>query len=290
MNNIYQYIAVFKTALINSAPHKVVSPPVKIEYFSGDRTIVIPHQDIRIIVPPPKQDSGFQIPFLPGIKLLLNKNDGPYLSISVRTKANREEAYKAKQFCDQHIDLTISYMSFTYSPSLFAIQVYRGIELDEDEPEMNFMLLMENPVSLPDDLSDSLSSSRLELSKDKDHYSRYLLMSRFYAKSILVYPGEEKFLYLWTILEIFPMKDTSNIRAIHDYLGGYMNKDSALAKDKLGIGKLYSIRCNLVHDGRLDIPGREESETFQRLELICLQILRSLNGLPYSGALEMYFS
>lgn len=112
----------------------------------------------------------------PGIRLLLDEKSGPYLSISIRTK-KEEEGYKSTQFCNNYLDSTIAYMSFLYSPSLFAIQIYRGRLLQENEPYMEFMLLIEDSLSISDDLADSITAGRLELIKDPDHYSRYLLLT-----------------------------------------------------------------------------------------------------------------
>ena len=177
-------------------------------------------------------------------------------------------------------------MASVYDSALFAQQIYRGQLLEDNEEIMQGMLLVKNPVSISDDLPSALYNMRAALDKNQELHARYLLMARFLSKSFLVPPSEEKFLYLWTILEIYPMKDTTNIKPISTFLGNIIGKDPDLIKDQLEIGNLFGARSNLVHNGCLDIPAKDFVETLIRLESICLVVLRSMMGLPYSGALQ----
>lgn len=118
--------------------------------------------------------------------------------------------------------------------------------------------------------------------------------------------SEERFLLLWTILEVFPMKNTSNIRPISEYLSKILNIDANTLKEKLEIGKLYGLRSSLVHDGifRIDLEVIEgfyddasnlghyhyKSEVLGKLECIVHEILRHMCGLPYSGLLDKYIT
>lgn len=283
MTSYYRFIAIFHTALIKRAPDKIVLDPVKIEFFRGPRKLIVPAQIDHIV--PLEQFATQTIPFVPNVQLSLSI--GPFISITVRTK--EDVPYKAKKFCEEHLNTTIAYMASVYDYALFAQQIYRGQLLEENEQIMEGMLLVKNPVSIPADLSVSLTDMRSVLIKDQNIHDRYSLMARFFAKSLLVQPSEEKFLYLWTILEIFPMTNTSNIKPISAYLGQFMHKDPELVKERLGIGKLFDIRSRLVHDGLLAIPGKDEGETFNRLQTICIEVFRSMSGLTYSGSLDQYF-
>lgn len=283
MSTYYKFTAIFQTSLIKSAPAKVVLDPVKIEFFKGPRSLIVPAQ-VDFIVPL-EQFSTQNIPFIPNLKLLLP--NGPYISITVHTKES--VPFKAKQFCEDHLDSTIAHMASVYDSALFAQQVFRGQLLEDNEEIMQGMLLVKSPVSISDNLPVALSDMRAALVKDQELHARYLLMARFLSKSFLVPPSEEKFLYLWTILEIYPMKDTTNIKPISTYLGNLIGKDPDLIREQLEIGKLFGARSNLVHNGRLNIPAQDFVETLMRLESICLEVLRSMMGLPYSGALDKYF-
>ncbi len=101
-------------------------------------------------------------------------------------------------------------------------------------------------------------------------------------------PGEGKFIWLWTILEIFPLKNRTNIKPISELLAAITGQQSQRVKEKLDIGRLYGHRCNLVHNGKLNIDIKEMGEVFRKLENIIYEILRKMSGLPYSGSLDIY--
>lgn len=284
MTIYYKFTAIFQTALIKSAPAKIILDPVKIEFFRGPRTLIVPAQIDHIV--PLEQFSTQSIPFVPNLQLSLSI--GPFISITVRTK--EEVPYKAKKFCEEHLDTTVAYMASVYDYALFAQQIYRGQLLEDNEQIMEGMLLVKNPVSITADLSGALTNMRSALIQNQNIHDRYSLMARFFAKSLLIKPSEEKFLYLWTILEIYPMANTSNIKPISQYLGQFMSKEPELVKERLGIGRLFDIRSKIVHDGLLAIPGKDEGETFMRLQAICVEVLRSMSGLNYSGSLDQYFA
>jgi len=227
---------------------------------------------------------GQQSAIAQSAKLFLT--NGPFISITVRT--DEDNPNKAKQFCENYLDVIIAQLSIMYDPGLFSHQVYRGWLVEEKKWMVDAWIQIKPPQSIPNNLADLLSDMSTALFKNSELYERYLLMSRFFAKSLLVPPSEEKFLYLWTILEVFPMKDTTEIKPISIYLGQLMGKDPTLIKERLGIGKLFGARSNLVHNGRLDISLQDFGATISRLETICLEVLRSMCGLPYSGALDKF--
>jgi hypothetical protein len=114
-------------------------------------------------------------------------------------------------------------------------------------------------------------------------------MARFFSKAVALDPSEEKFLFLWTVLEVFPMKDTTNVGPIGEYLGQMLGRPSAEVKDKLQIGRTFGLRSNLVHNGKLSLTPEELGKLIQRLEDICVEILRSMSGQSYGGLLDQYF-
>lgn len=279
MSSHFKFSAIFQTGLAKAPPAKVVSDPVKIEFFNGPRVLDVPIQMSRVMV------QGQQAPIAQSAKLSLT--NGPFISITVRT--DESDPYKAKQFCEDHLDATITNLSIVCDPGLFSHQVYRGWLLEEKKAIMEAWIQVKPALPMPNDLAETLSGMSEALINNPELGERFTLMSRFLAKELLVPPSEEKFLYLWTILEIFPMKDTTDIKPISSYLSQLMSKDPGLIKERLGIGKLFGARSNLVHNGRLDIPIQEFGATLGRLETICLEVLRSMCGLPYSGALDKYF-
>jgi hypothetical protein len=123
---------------------------------------------------------------------------------------------------------------------------------------------------------------------DPDIDSRFTLMSRLFARALATEPGEERFLWLWTVLEVFPMRDTSNIQPISDYLSGVTGRPAVEIKSKLGIGQLFRARCQLVHDGRLPYGRPELGAVLQKLEMMDSTIIRALGGFLYGGELEQF--
>ena len=154
------------------------------------------------------------------------------------------------------------------------------------------------------DVRVKFSQFQKHLRENDDWFNRFTIMSRFLSKALTYNIGEEKFILLWTALEIFPMKDTSNIRAISTCLGKILNMEANIIKEQLGIGRLYGLRCSLVHHGQftlnetasfsLDDPAHkqqykyQQSDTIARLEYIVREIMRYMCGLPYSGSLDQY--
>jgi hypothetical protein len=115
-------------------------------------------------------------------------------------------------------------------------------------------------------------------------------MSKLFSRAVTIEPGEERFLWLWTVLEVFPMKDTSNIRPIGEHLSRTTGHPLAKLQDKLEIGRLFGARCSLVHDGKLPYSREELGRVQTKLEAIDVTVLRSLGGLPYAGQLDEYLS
>ena len=94
---------------------------------------------------------------------------------------------------------------------------------------------------------------------------------------------------LWTVLEVFPMRNTTNIRPISEYLSPIVGCSAEEAKAKLGIGQLFGARSSLVHHGKLPYGRNELGSVLEKIETIDVTILRSLGGLPYAGELKKYF-
>src|SRR5438093_5814529 len=88
---------------------------------------------------------------------------------------------------------------------------------------------------VPNDLEKQLANFQSAISKEPDMDSRFTLMSKLFTRAQALEPGEERFLWLWTVLEVFPMKDTSNIQPISDYLAQVISRAAPEIKSKLEI-------------------------------------------------------
>jgi len=279
MSKYFQYAAIYQTTLIRSWPAQAIVDPVKIEFFSGPRVFRVPVQTAMVLA------EGNESAFSQSMDLLLKANK--YIVITVRTED--KNPFTAKKFCEDNLDGTITNFSLLYDPGLFAQQVYRGWLLEEKKGVMEAWVRIKKPFDIRSDIGKTIQDMRDKRSIDTDVNKRYKLMSHFFVKSLPIPPSEEKFLYLWTMLEIFPMKDTTDIKPLCHYVANIVGRDSEVVKEQLGIGKLFGARSNLVHYGELTIPISELGEIMGKLESICIEVLRRMNDLEYSGSLEKYF-
>jgi len=286
MSNYFLFTTIFQVRLVKAAPVKMVRDPVKIEFFSGPRSFRVPAQENSIAV------KGIDTPIAEDTILsreatLQLSSDSKYIMLTARTKERNPTI--ARKFCESAVDRTITDLSVLYGRGLFAKLIYRGWLVDE-----NFIVDAWLSVHEPIEISSSTESVLYALSKqqnlDADISKRYALMSRFYSKSLLVMPSEEKLLYLWTILEIFPMKNTTDIRPISEYLSARIKRSSSEIKEKLAIGRAFGVRSDLVHNGILPLDGPEIGKFFEKLESICIEVLKGMSGIEYDGSLEKYFA
>jgi hypothetical protein len=264
------------------APEKIIVEHVTIEFFNEPRDFVVlnPVQSRVVLGGQPTQ-------FNP--QAIVRTDSCQHMLIVVC--ADEISHLKARRYCEEQLDKCIAKIAIMYSPKLLYQTVFRGCIIEpHTSVSQEYLVHAEDPISISQDLELQLAKICSSLGQDLDHEKRFVLMARFFAKSLHFDPSEEKFLLLWTILEIFPMKDTSNIKPISDYLGAYLNKPSDDVKGRLKIGRLFGFRSDLVHDGRLDVPPEDINSVFELLESICVEVLRALSGLPYTGSLNKYFA
>jgi len=280
MKGFYKFITIYKTTLIKDQPQKIISDPITIEIFKGARSYKILHQLSNIL--PADEDT------LASKEATLVLDEKSYhIEFTARTK--EENPYLARKICEDEIDRIITILSIIYKPDIFDSLIYHGWLWEVEKGMSDAWIKRSEKIQLNGKLlTAELISIKKNQSKDPDVFERFSLMSRFYSKSLPERPSEEKFLLLWTILEIFPMKATSNIRPISEYLASITGQQPEIVKEKLGIGRLYGHRCSLVHNGKLDIDIKEMGDTFIKLENIVYEVLRGMSGIPYSGSLDKY--
>lgn len=282
LSSFFKYAKIFKTNLNKGAPIKVISDPVAVEVFKESRVYTIPMSKASIY------PSWKNAELMNDTSMVLNKDEeNYYISIIARTKESNPVI--AKRFCEYEIDKIIVMLSVIYTPDLFENLIYNGWLLENDKGIGDMWVKMVNMIDVNgDNISKQFSSITKFQKEDPDLLKRFTLMSRFFYKSLLEKPGEEKFLWLWTIMEVYPMKDTTNIKPISELIANLTGHTSEYVKEKLSIGKLFGIRSNLVHNGYFDIDIKELGETITKLENIVTEILRYMCGYKYSGALDTY--
>lgn len=280
MAGFFKFLTIFKTSLIQEAPERIVSDPVMIEIFREARTYKVPFQMSSIL---PKGEGSL---ISKDATLVLDK-ESHHIAITARTKETNP--VYATKICEDETDRIITILSIIFKPEMFGDLIYRGWLLEEGKGIMQAWIKVSERISIDEKLvSDQLIAIKKKQSSDPNILDRFKLMSSFYSKSLMEKPGEGKFIWLWTILEIFPMKNRTNIKPIGELLAAITGQQSQFVKEKLDIGRLYGHRCNLVHNGKLNIDIKEMGEVFTKLENIIYEILRKMSGLPYSGSLDKY--
>ncbi len=271
--------AIFRTRVLKGYPFKAIFDPVKIEVIDGPASYTVPGQFTRVHV------IGEREVVASNGDLHLPKGER-FIVITARSKSI--SAQTVHDFQDI-IDSVITKISIAYQPQIFFEQVYIGPLFGPHKRFYSMFVHPAEPVTIiKDDLEYQLKEMQKKLAQDNDLSNRFTLMSRFYSKSLTYDPSEEKFLMQWTTLEIYPMKNTSNIRPLRDLLAEIVGCSINDISNKLQIGRLYGKRCDLVHHGKLDPADYED--TFRKLEAIVHEVMRHMCKLTYGGLLNRYIA
>ncbi|AXO14392.1 HEPN domain-containing protein [Thalassospira indica] len=273
----YTQIAVFQSRSLKPPLPKIVVHPVKIELVSGPVDLKIPKQHTRIHV----LGKSDKLVELGNLHLPKGHN---YLILSVQSKDGSIEGLEE---LNGYLDRTITAVSFLYQPQFFFEQIYRGPLAGSKMAISAFTRAAEYEQIDSKFLADEIRNLYAKFSGDSKTFQRFTLMSKFYRRSLDFDPSEEKFLMLWTAFEVYPMDGTSNIKKLKELIEKITGRTIDEIERNIGIGRLYGLRCNLIHDGRLDKELFED--IFRKLELLLHEVFREMVRLPYSGSLERFF-
>lgn len=276
----FKFMKLYWTELVHAGFEKVIADPVRVEVFRGPRTY-----DVLVPTTPSIIATGFPTTIAKHQKLEV-AGDRTYIELVART----EEAFGKLQYCEDHVDRVVTQLSAALSPNLFAQEIWRGWRGDEQRLFGGFWLMQAAPVEFKSaEIQTQLTTIRRTIATSPDLDARFTLMSKFFARAASTPPGEERFLWLWTMLEVFPMKNTTDIRPISEFLAGVTGRPAVEVKEKLQIGKLFGARSDLVHNGKLPYEGKGLAAMLNLLEAIDVTIIRVLGGMPYAGELDAYF-
>jgi hypothetical protein len=279
MPNYAKFMKLYWTDLITGGA-KFVVDPVRVEFFQGPRSYEVFTPVVPTVV-------------RAGIERTVAANKHMELAAGhffIEFIARTDESLGRRQYCEDQIDRVVTQLSALLSPALFAQEFWSGWLSDSEHANSDFWLMVAPAVSLDSGpLQNQLTAFQVTVTRDADIDQRFTLMSKLFARAVATSPGEGRFLWLWTVLEVFPMRDLTNIQPITEHLSGVTGHPPAEIKEKLGIGRLYRARCNLVHNGKLPYTREELGGVLNRLEAIALTVLQSLGGLPYTGQLEEHF-
>lgn len=146
------------------------------------------------------------------------------------------------------------------------------------------------PSQLSEGLAEDMSFTQ-QLSPERR--TRFQLASRWYRRGCEAMNLADKFLFWWTVLEIFPGQgNTKIVRSVKQILSDQVCSQLSPqeVEDKLRIGRIYGERKRIVHEGRafVDFDDQPFQELLKRLRVIASVCLRLLCGLPPGDDLEEF--
>lgn len=278
MSSYFEFVAVYHCTSVLAQKEKFVVDPVKLTFFEGPRSF-----DVALDKTVVTSQSGVVEFQSEQIRL----PESRYFSLTARTKISHPN--DAREFCERAVDRAVMNLSLVLDSSIFANPVYRGWVVSKERSIQESWVRRVDPSYMKKESEQLWADIQKAQASSPDLAGKIDLMAKYFSKAIACPPSEEKFLYFWTVLEIWPMSATSDIRPISDTLGKFTSREPVLVKEKLKLGQLVSCRSKIVHDGVFPLAIGEKGDIFLLLELICTEVIRAASGLAYSGNLDRYF-
>jgi hypothetical protein len=279
------YGAIYETDLLENAAGESIAiiPPVKFQVLRGEYTLFTRSHGRAILPLRGIVGEEREIPALPPI---LTNPAKTYIVVSVRTS---QPFAVAEQEGIAHVNRAVALASLLLDPFVFGRLLYEGWLGDHPDQfrlaEVLFTPYQQFEARL---VEKQIAKARSSLAQDTDRNNRFTLIARLFNRAVTSEKHDEAFLWLWTCLEVFPMADTSNIKPIAPYLAELVEVEANLVRERLGIGRLFGLRCSLVHDGALALNEGELHETVSKLLQIVRAVMRGMCGLPYDGGLKRW--
>jgi len=274
----YRYLEVFRTSLIQQ-PNCIEDDDFTINFFTGSKTYKI--MDQRSVVS--KKSNSI---VMKKTELRLSPE---YFYIEIIANTEIENFESGTRDVQNKANRVVTLLSILYTPLLFEEIVYKGWLFDEKSGRSESWIKVGDPVAINShSTSRKLKGIAKNYLEEEEIRRRFTLMAKFFSKALYYKPGEERFLLLWTILEIYPMQNTSNIKPIQELIAKATGRDSQEIKTKLDLGHIFGIRSKLVHDGIFPVNTEEMGKLFERLERIIMEVFRHMIGISYSGSLNKW--
>jgi hypothetical protein len=157
------------------------------------------------------------------------------------------------------------------------------------------MTLTASPSIPPENMAEALQNVFSNIKKlDASDRTRLQLAARWFRRGYEAVNQVDKFLFFWTVLEIYPAKGTTHVaRETANLLQRsiYVNTNSSEVKKNLELGYMHSMRGKIVHAGQAFVEDSERSVFERRLEKLratATVCLRLLGGLSPGDELERF--
>lgn len=177
-----------------------------------------------------------------------------------------------------------------HQPHLLDEKLYEGIVT----PSNKAVIWSEGPIPLtasplitPETIANTFQSDFSNVQKlDASDRTRLQLAARWFRRGHEALNQVDKFLFWWTVLEIYPAKGTKHVaRNTANFLQRsiYVKMDASDIKTKLALGPIENMRGKIVHHGQSFVEDSERSVFERQLEklrataTVCLRLLAGMS-------------
>jgi len=265
--------------------------------------LVVSEGDIRLTLTPGPLSFSYSVPvkrFKPGAASMtlgtrqINLSSGSYIMIEtlIESFTDSEREHVALAIAEAASLITLRY------PHLLDEKLFEGVVNPPNTAVMwseGPMTLTASPSITPETVAIILQNDFSNVLKlDASDRTRLQLAARWFRRGHEAMNQVDKFLFWWTVLEIYPAKgiihvarETANLlqRSI------YVDTNSSEVKKKLELGPMHSMRGKIVHAGQAFVEDSERSIFEQRLEKLratATACLRLLGGLSPGDDLDRF--
>lgn len=213
--------------------------------------------------------------------------DVAHTSLLMTARTKETNIFDARKSCIESLDIVVALLGNIYHTTIFDKQLYAG--WDDADPNL---LIAESNVFLTGTIhkidSNVVTDVYNNLSGTAMQYSK---MAKLYAKAASMPISEEKFVKLWTILEIFPLETTPGqpleLAKLYELLKTVVGISQNQINKKLKIhSEIYAgYRSEIVHTGSTGFSEIELKNTTEKLEAIVKLVMRHMLGLKYENDL-----
>ncbi len=280
----FHFLALFETPAHDGESFELVFKPVKIAFFRAERVFKVFGQFTKVFA---AARSGSQ-PLLSSVEIKTSA-DRFHIAIQVRVQADQTQHEDILKKADELIDTTIAKLAALYGDEMFMNQIYRGpVEHPGGGIAVPFAgkVAAETVAMQAADVAKAMGEIDSHVARSSVSQQRLRLAARFYAKSLLTLALEEQFLLTWTVLEVFPMMNTTNVAPLKRWLSERTARPVEEIERKLEVGRLHGYRSDLVHNGVLP-GGAIQHEILHKVYVMATEVIHHLCGRPYTGRTGM---
>ena len=254
---------------------------VKVETFADGRILNIASKLQGVAI------RGKETTFVQGCEL---QTDPAHTTILLTARTKEEDILSARKICVESLDSVVSTLGNIYHPTMFDKRLYAG--WDYSDPSLviaeTFIYISESVHEIKPDVVETAYGN---LGENEEKFNK---MSKLYSQAASMEISEEKFVKLWTILEIFPLETAPGQPLELAKLFELLNAVAGVSKNQFYKKlKIYSeiydrYRSEIVHTGSIGFSEIELKDASAKLEAIVRVVMRHMLGLEYDDELTQY--